>query len=317
MTAVEARPKSAATSLVEFRQTAQQLGQVCFPLHKIRKQLAEAMAKRMCQRVGSFIYQSVAFSVDNFSLQAAEQIFPDHLVTFSNASTKTWRAVTQGQVKEMIGLLLEESTYACVESARALKTKSERVIRLMTQILPPLEVSWVESSDLERMYVNFQYVIVDQDAEVYPPKDGERREILIEAGDEQALRQHLMASVIKMHAKGYPLGPGFLRRMGKTDEAMQVEAMLSNPYNPPLPPSTNGKVRKKVKEGSMMFAIDCIVGEKPSRGKAEKFVLVRWDGYHPSWEAWRTTGDPGTPVESWEPLSTVRQTEAWRAWEAG
>lgn len=45
--------------------------------------------------------------------------------------------------------------------------------------------------------------------------------------------------------------------------------------------------------------------------------LVRWAGYLPEWEAWRIPGRglPGDPVETWEPLSAVKNTEAYQQWK--
>lgn len=304
-------PGKKERDLVELQNHAMELGFVCFPLHKYRKQLGTTMARRMCQRKGDFIYQSVAFSLDNFPLQAAEEIFPDHLVTHttSNHLVKTWTASTYQELMQMTGTLLASSDFACVDTARALKTKSERVIRLITQIIPDLEVSWVSEKDMERLYVNFMYVVADCDGEVYPPKDNTRREILIEDSDMQKLRQVLLEAVIKMESVGYQLAPGFLRQMGMEDRALQVEAVLSNPYNPP---SQTGK--QKQKEGSEMFPIESILNTKRSRGKAGSYVLVRWEGYHPSWEPWRISGVAGDPLETWEPLSSIRQTQAWEDW---
>ena len=44
------------------------------------------------------------------------------------------------------------------------------------------------------------------------------------------------------------------------------------------------------------------------------WFLVRWAGYHPSWEAWRTSGEVGSAVETWEQRWRLKKTEALRAW---
>ena len=138
--------------MVELHASAMELGQVCFPLHKMRKQLGTAIARRMCQRKGSLVYQSAAFSLDNFLLQAAQVIFPQQLETYSDKSITTWRASTQAEVKAMTASLLAESDYSCADAARALKTKSERVFRVIAQILPGMEVSLVLDSEMELGY---------------------------------------------------------------------------------------------------------------------------------------------------------------------
>ena len=194
--AVAVRPKN-TEALVELRASAAALGQVCFSLHKMRKQLGTAIARRMMQRKGGFIYQSVAFSIDNFPLQAAEEIFPSRLVIHTDNSCTTWSAGSQTEVLEMVGSLLCESQYACVDAARALKTESQRVVRVISQILPGAEISWVSDSDMERLYVNFHYVLAEENGEVYPPKDKNRREMLIESENMTALRQALMSAIMK------------------------------------------------------------------------------------------------------------------------
>ena len=64
----------------------------------------------------------------------------------------------------------------------------------------------------------------------------------------------------------------------------------------------------------MQFEIDEVLQEK--RG----WAMVRWAGYHPSWEAWRLPGwegQPGDPVVTWERKKWVRSTAAGAAWLAG
>ena len=129
--------------------------------------------------------------------------------------------------------------------------------------------------------MNFTYVLAEENGEVHPPKDNTRREIARSEEHMTALRQALMSSLILFYDKGHPLGVSFLRQMGREDEATEVEAMLSNPY---IPTTNAGSQKKTMKEGSQIFEIDCIVGVKQSTGKAQKYALVRWTGYHPSWE---------------------------------
>ena len=42
---------------------------------------------------------------------------------------------------------------------------------------------------------------------------------------------------------------------------------------------------------------------------------MRWEGYHPSWEAWRINGVPGQLVETWEPLATLQGIQALESWQ--
>ena len=51
--------------------------------------------------------------------------------------------------------------------------------------------------------------------------------------------------------------------------------------------------------------------------KRRGWLRVAWEGYHPSWEAWRKEGEPGVPpVITWEPRRKVKKTEAYEQWEA-
>ena len=73
-------------------------------------------------------------------------------------------------------------------------------------------------------------------------------------------------------------------------------------------------VSRRVRKPALAkFDIEMIVKEE-RRSKARWF-LVRWEGYHPSWEAWRINGQRGEPVETWEPLTTVQGTQALESWQ--
>ena len=64
------------------------------------------------------------------------------------------------------------------------------------------------------------------------------------------------------------------------------------------------------------FQIAEILEEHRTAGRAKMWYLVRWEGYRQEWEAWRIRGDVGSPLETWEPLSHVRGTEAFQRWQA-
>ena len=59
--------------------------------------------------------------------------------------------------------------------------------------------------------------------------------------------------------------------------------------------------------------IDEILEEKLTR--RSRWFLVKWAGYHPSWEAWRVHGEVGTALETCEPLKGLLGTEALASWE--
>ena len=119
---------------------------------------------------------------------------------------------------------------------------------------------------MERLYVNFMYV----DAEITTesctcPRTNQRRGNPHRRTRQcRQVRQVLMEAVIKMEALDYPLAPGFLRQMGKEDEAMRVEAVLTNPYNPP---SQTGQQKRK--EGSDLYEIERILDDEAIAGEGE------------------------------------------------
>ena len=99
-----------------------------------------------------------------------------------------------------------------------------------------------------------------------------------------------------------PLSAAWLRQLGDEAKAQMTEAKMHNMTAVPLPPP--GKRRQRAD----LYEIETIVEEQ--RG----WYLVRWAGYHPSWEAWRISGAVGTPVETWEQARIVKNTEGMRAW---
>ena len=73
---------------------------------------------------------------------------------------------------------------------------------------------------------------------------------------------------------------------------------------------------KKAKRKRGHFEIECILKERRTLGKARRWYLVRWAGYEPSWEAWMIHGKVGEPVETWEPATVVKNTEALATWKS-
>ena len=119
-----------------------------------------------------------------------------------------------------------QSEYVCAGSSRALRTASEKVIRVVATPMPELIISWVDVKATDRLYINFQYVLFDEAGEMHPPKDDGRREIKLDATLETSLRQQVLSDLDKMYKKGLPLAPGFLRQLGREEEALATEAML-------------------------------------------------------------------------------------------
>ena len=113
-----------------------------------------------------------------------------------------------------------------------------------------------------------------------------------------------------MSERGFPLSPAWWRQLGQENRALQMEANLRALV------TNHGRGKRKALSQAT-FPVDCILGEKAHQG--DTLYLVRWEGYHPSWEAWRTpdfSGQPGDPVETWEPSALVKYTQALRDWKA-
>ena len=87
------------TQLIEM---AHRLGYAVTPISKSRQELARAIASRMVNRKGDFVYQSAAVSITNFPLSALESIFPDDLLTNDPDAPKTWSLPSVGCVSTIL-----------------------------------------------------------------------------------------------------------------------------------------------------------------------------------------------------------------------
>ena len=131
------------------------------------------------------------------------------------------------------------------------------------------------------------------------PKDANRIEIALTAQEVHEIRAQVLSDAMAFSAMDVPLSAAWLRQLGDETKAQMTEAMLHNSVTAPMPAPGKRKRRADI------YEIDAIVEEKSG------WYLVRWAGYHPSWEAWRIHGDLGTPLQTWEPVSHVRRTVAW------
>ena len=148
-------------------------------------------------------------------------------------------------------------------------------------------------------------MLSDEDGELHLPKDNMRREISVQPGEEQAVRQQIISDVSQMAESGVKLAPGWWRQLMRKDKALEMEALLLNSAAQPTPP----KGSRKRKARADYFEVEAIVEEEKG------WVLVRWAGYDPSWEPWRISGAPGDPVETWERLTPkMMRTEAMQNW---
>ena len=208
--------------------------------------------------------------------------------------TVTWRMESLQELSAFMGQMLSETGKMCAGLSRALQTKSETVARVLATILPPFEVSVVEMPrGVDRMFLNFMYVLSDEDGELHWPKDGERRELDF-TYQEAAVRQRVLADARVLLQQGVPLSSGWLRQLGMEPEALLMSMAEQTGAKPPRllqasatdlthchcpaptpsPRCSQAPPKRKRNE----FMIEAIVGEWKSKTKASKMYLVRWAG---------------------------------------
>ena len=109
----------------ELMEEALRLGYALTSVAKLRREIGQGIARRMVNRMGDFVYQSVAFSLVNFPLSVLENIFPADLMTTNETDLKTWSLTSVDWVAAVLGPLMQDIRM-CGGASRALKTKSER-----------------------------------------------------------------------------------------------------------------------------------------------------------------------------------------------
>ena len=192
-------------------------------------ELALAIEQRLLNREGGLVFQSAAFHIPGFPRMLAEELFPQELIIQEMLSDKvsTWRAESLPNLRTMLAEVLTSSPKTTGLS-RALQKPSERVIRVIAMLIPDLEISWVrESCGREKLFVNFMYILADEDGELHLPKDSQRREIQISAQEMRGIRREVLADVLLMSTEDKPLSAAFYRQLGMEDKAQEVEALLA------------------------------------------------------------------------------------------
>ena len=298
------------TKILEMKALATSLGHACTPIEKLQRSLGSAIALRMVQRTGKFVWQTGKGSIENFPWEAALQILP---ARFRGAGS-TWSATTMTDIAALFGPLLASSTSYSAGASKGLKTASENVIRVVATAIPAPTLTWTVRNGVDHLMIELQYVLADEDGELNKPKDGNKLEIALTPALEAEIRVQILQDVMDMADAGAPLSPGFLRQLGRLEEADVVEAKLHRMQQLQPPPPPLGTKRKR-KASTPTWNVDGILDERPATSSAEATFLVRWEGYHPSWETYRATGNVGEPVTTWEPLSIMLNTEALHAWE--
>ena len=249
----------------------------------------------MLTRVGDHLYQSAAYNLPCFPLQAAKSILPaECLLEGTPEGVSTWCLGSTRDVNKFLSRLLPAGTTRGAKmssgSTKAFKSKSERVIRVVSHVLAGMEMSHVLlASGLTRLYINFTYVLADEDGEMHAPKDMNRIEIALHPDLERKTRQTILADVKKMGRKGLPLSAGWWRQLGEGKKARAVDIY------------------------SVAYDVDSLVNmeEQPTG----RYYLVQWAGYRPEWEVERIYGSPGDPIMTWEPRSALLSLSVLHEWE--
>ena len=292
----------------ELRLKAKELGFFIVPSTGAMELLVDKIATSMRTREGKHIYQSAAIILKNFPQELAIDLFSQaEEVQGTKVGTTTWRMPEMTTVTDVFGYIFKaRRDGTCVGATRAIKKPSELFVRVLATIMPTVEVSFVKSrGGVTTLYVNFMYILIDHSGTLHAPKDANRNEIALSEATMRELRQRALEDVGELGRRGLPLSGGWWRQLGEINKAQVAEAHEQNSQG--QPPPQKGK-KRKAKE---VFEVEAIVEEEKG------WVLVRWAGYQPSWEAWRTTGAVGSPVETWEKISPMLQnTEAMIAWRA-
>lgn len=297
-------PMPSAEEVALFAQAAR-LGYSVVTIESIRQEIGVAIARHMINRVGNTVLQTARFSLTRIPLSALQEILGPASTLEDGVASWAPQATTVAEVTQLISPLLgAASGYVCAGSSRALQTASESCVRVLATLMPTFEITL----DKDRMMLEFQYVLSDEMGELHPPKDENRNEIALSPGLTLDLRRQISADLVLMADGGVPLSAGYLRQLGREGQALQVEALMLNLMSTNNLALAGGKRRR-----ADIFEVEMIMQQRV-RGRKSRNFLVRWAGYHPSWEQWRVSGVAGEPVDTWETYATVSHTQALVEW---
>ena len=292
------------TEMMAVVDAAATLGLMCTPVDLSLKWLGGAFAVRLVRRsTEKTIYQTCQLIQRNIPKAIAESWLPPSLIVAEELQRIKWETTSVADVLLMAEPLLQASPSDCAGLTKTFRTASERVIRLVACIRPGLDAEWVRIPRVQpptgHLKMTYQYVLLDADGELFPPKDGERNDVELEEGEEEALREQVVADLLVLADQGAKLAPGFLRSMGReeVEEADEVEEQLQNP-NPVVAvgqgsSSTNQpKAPKRQKADTTMYEVACIVDEVLGSKPQQPRYRVQWaaTGYTKEWEEYRDSG---------------------------
>eukprot|EP00965_Chrysotila_dentata_P113827 3762651-Pleurochrysis_carterae.AAC.1 len=124
--------------------------------------------------------------------------------------------------------------------------KSGLFIRVVAVLMTMrLDFAIVRHVKSRRAYFSYMYALVDEDGEVTPPQDKERRELPMQPEDLTRLRAVALQNVERMAESRFPLSPSWLEKLGpkyamqaRSARLMQDAALGRRPNE--CPPSAAG-----------------------------------------------------------------------------
>ena len=286
------------------------------------QELGTAITSKMQPRHGNNVYQMIAFNITGFPQQLLGDVFSEESLTEETAAHSTWKLCTFPSLLAKLSPVSSRSTCVCSGLTKAFRTKSQPVIRNVAHLIPVFEATWAKlPNGLSRSYYNGMYVIVSESGAIDWPKNNDRNEIRFQDWEETAIRQQVLSDVLALGERGEPLSPGWWRQLGKEEKAREVEAEIANPRKRPKKPKPPKQPRlprqaRPPRAEPQVWDIAQILAEKKVATKAKRLYLVRWEGYNPAWEPMRISGRVGNPIDTWEPLRLMKDTEALQEWRA-
>ena len=281
-------------------------GYVLSEIDRWKQVIAEKIARGMRTMYGKFIYQSTKLTVPEVPREVVLALLPEP--TSTSAREIFWEIDTATLAAQILGPILAHSGMQTAGASRAIQRASEPVIYVIATMMGGVELRLKTVKYLQTtrhtLYINYTYILMDEMGELHPPKDTEGREMLLPDEEVTELRETVMQDALTFFEAGARLSPHWLRQLVEHEAADVTEAHLENLesiQNAPLV----GQGRRRDE-----YMIDHILEEK--RGK----VKVLWSGYQPSWEVWRTEGEIGSPIATWEPRKMIKHKQQYKEWEA-
>lgn len=309
----------------ELMKLARSLGFICIEARSLKAELGNALGARMVKRSGENLHQMVTVALPYFPRMLLEELIPEEMVVKDTWNEKSWTMSSMSSIESIMSPILGASRYVCSGSSKAFQTKSQPVIRLVAKLLPDVEITHHRGQGLqEKVHINTMYALVTEHGEIHWPKDEENRELSFTATRIAEVRRGVLKDLREMGDSGHPLSAPFWLQLGEEEKAKEVElqllADLQKKEQSRLARLSGERRVAQRGAGSRgrytkeKYKIDQILAEKQTSSKAKRLFLVRWSGYDPSWELYRISGQPGEPIETWEPLTVLAGTQALRDW---